>query len=140
MAKNNLNGWSLTLLRVVLGIIFTYHGYMKLFAPGGFTGTVQFFASIGIPLAPWSALVAALVEFVGGLALIAGMLTKLSTGLLIIEMLVAFFKVHIRNGFFIGMSYGYEFVLLILASLVVLMASGAGKLSLGKLFRKKFLK
>ncbi len=138
MAKNNkFNEWSLTLLRIVLGIIFTYHGYGKLFVIGGLPGTAAFFAQIGIPLANYAAVLVALVEFFGGLSLLLGMLTKWAAFLLIIEMLVAFFKVHIKQGFFITpQAYGYEFVLLILASLVVIFFSGAGRLSFGKKFFK----
>ena len=140
MAKNKLNEWSLTLLRIVLGVIFTYHGHMKLFVPGGFTGSVQFFASIGLPAPLYSALIVSFLEFFGGLLLLIGMLTRWVLALLIIEMLVAFFKVHLRSGFFISQTaYGYEYLLLILASLVVLLAGGAGRLSLGKMFKNKNL-
>ncbi len=138
MAKNG--NWSQTLLRVVLGIIFTYHGYMKLFAPGAFSGTVKFFEAIGMPVPKFSALLAAGVEFFGGILLILGAVTMLATVALLIEMLVAFFKVHLANGFFISMqAYGYEFVLVLIAALVVVMANGAGKLSLGKMFKNKWL-
>lgn len=139
MAKNNsINQWSLTLLRVVLGIIFAYHGYMKLFVPGGFTGTVQFFTAIKIPLPVYSALVVSAVEFFGGLFLILGLLTKWSSVLLLANMLVAFFMVHLKNGFLVSKG-GYEFVLLILAALVVILGSGAGKISIGKLLKNKNL-
>jgi len=139
MAKNKTNELALALLRVVLGIIFTYHGYTKLFVSGGFTGTIQFFAAIGIPLPTYAALLVSVVEFVGGLCLVFGLLTKWSTLLLIINMLVAFFSVHLKNGFSVSKG-GYEFVLLILAALVVVLVNGAGKLSLGKLFRSRHLK
>ncbi len=138
MAKNGLNQWSLTFLRIVLGFILMYHGYMKLFVPGGFTGTVGFMTALKIPLPLYSGLFIALLEFLGGIFLIFGMVTKLTSFLLFIEMLVAFFKVHLKNGLVIsGAAYGYEFVLLILAALVIILVNGAGKLSLGKLFKKK---
>lgn len=138
--KNEWNEWSLTLLRVVLGIIFLYHGYVKLFVPGGFTGTIGFFKAIGIPLPVYSALIVSAVEFVGGALLILGLLTKWASVVLFIEMLVAFFKVHWQQGFFImPPSYGYEFALLILAGLVVVAASGAGKWSVGSRFKNRQL-
>ena len=142
MAKNNgLNQWSLTLLRVVLGVIFLYHGYLKLFAPGGFTGTVGFLTALKIPLPHYAALFISLVEFVGGILLLIGLLTRGASVLLFIEMLVAFFKVHIKLGLVISQqAYGYEFIMLILAVLVVIMANGPGRFSIGKmLFRKKSL-
>ena len=139
MAKNNsVSQWSLTLLRVVLGIIFAYHGYLKLIVPGGFTGTVQFFTAIKIPLPLYSALVVSVVEFFGGLFLILGLLTKWSSILLLIDMLVALFMVHLKNGLLISKG-GYEFVLVLIAGLVVIISSGTGKLSIGKLFKNKNL-
>ena len=131
MAKNSINQWSLTLLRLVLGVVFIYHGYLKLFVPGGFTGTNQFFASIGLPLSLYSALVASVVEFAGGLFLILGVATKWSSFVLMLEMLVAFFVVHLKNGLLVSKG-GYEFVLVLIAGLIVVFSSGGGRLSLGK--------
>lgn len=138
MAKNNLNQWSLTLLRVVLGFIFMYHGYLKLFPPGGFTGTVGFFTMLKIPFPLYSALLVSIVEFAGGLFLLFGMVTKWSSLLLIANMLVAFFVVHLKNGLLVSKN-GYEFVLVLLAGLVVVLSSGAGKLSVGKFFKSRHL-
>ncbi|MBI3036007.1 DoxX family protein [Candidatus Woesearchaeota archaeon] len=137
MAKNELTQWTLTLLRVVLGVIFAYHGYLKLFVKGGLPGTASFFAQVGIPLANLSAVVVAFAEFFGGILLLLGLLTKWTSLVLIFQMLVAFFMVHLRNGFLVSKG-GYEFVLLILAALVALLVNGAGSFSLGKkLFKSK---
>ena len=141
MPKNKFNQWSLTLLRVVLGVIFTYHGYGKLLVKGGLPATSQFFAVVGIPMANYAAVLVAFLEFFGGLLLILGLFSRLVSVALIIEMLVAFYKVHLNQGFFISpQAYGYEFILLILAVLVVILVNGAGEISLGKkLFKKKWL-
>lgn len=138
MAKNNnTGGWSLALLRVVLGAMFILHGYAKLFVPSGFKGTVDFFTLIGIPFAKYSALLVASAEFFGGLLLILGLLTRWTALVLVIEMIVAFFKVHFKQGYFImPPAYGYEFILLIIAALVVILSNGPGSLSLGKMLSK----
>ncbi|MBS3096687.1 DoxX family protein [Candidatus Woesearchaeota archaeon] len=139
MAKND-SSWTIALLRVVLGVIFAYHGYLKLFVPGGFKGTAAFLASLGIPLPLYSALIVSAVEFFGGVFLILGMVTRWSTVLLIIDMLVAFFLVHMKNGLLVSKG-GYEFVLVLLAGLAVVLANGAGKFSLGsKYFKSGHLK
>lgn len=139
MAKNNVNEWSLTFLRVVLGVIFAYHGYLKLFVPGGFSGTVGFFTAIGLPLPLYSALLASVVEFAGGLFLLFGFITRWTSFVIVLQMLVAFFTVHLKNGLLVSKG-GYEFVLVLIAALVVLFANGSGKLSLGKkLFKNKQL-
>ena len=135
--NNKFNQWTLTLLRVVLGVIFTYHGYGKLFVKDALPGTAQFFAAIGIPLANYAAVLIAFLEFFGGLLLIVGLLTRWVSLLLIIEMLVALFKVHLKQGFLITpQAYGYEFILLILTALVVVLVNGPGSLSVGKKFFK----
>lgn len=139
MPKNNLSKWTLALLRVVLGVIFAYHGYLKLFVAGALPGTAAFFAQVGIPMANVSAVVVAFAEFVGGLFLILGVVTKWTALVLMFQMLVAFFMVHLKNGLIVS-NGGYEFVLLILAGLVVLLVNGAGALSLGKLFKAKILR
>ena len=51
-------------------------------------------------------------------------------------MLVAFLKVHLKNGLLIS-NGGYEFVLALLAALAVVLVNGAGALSFGKRFFKR---
>ena len=137
MAKNKFGEWSLALLRAVLGFIFAYHGYLKLFTAGGLPGTALLFSKIGIPFPNIFAVIVAFAEFGGGILLLIGLLTRFTSLALIFEMLVAFFKIHLKNGFIITQnSYGYEFILLILICLFIILINGAGKLSLGKLFSK----
>ena len=137
MARNNKsNSSSLTLLRVVIGVIFAYHGYIKLFPAGGFSGTVTFFQSVGIPLAKYAALLVGGVEFFGGLLLIFGVLMRLASFFLIINMLVALFKVHIKNGLLLKYG-GSEVALVLLAGLFVLFGQGPGKFTVKSLFKKR---
>ena len=86
--------WGLLILRVVAGVIFVLHGYGKLFgnAPGMemFTGMVS---KLGFPAAGLFAYLAALSEFVGGIALILGVCVETASIFLAIVMLVAFFGV-----------------------------------------------
>ena len=124
--------WSLALLRVIVGVIFAYHGYLKLFVPGGFKGTIAFFGAIGIPMPVYSALLVSVVEFAGGLFLILGFLAKWASVLLIINMAVALFKVHLKNGFLIANS-GFEFVGLLIFSSLVILLNGSGNLSLDRI-------
>jgi putative oxidoreductase len=137
--ENKLGSWALAFLRVVLGIIFAYHGYVKLFVPGGFKGTVAFFGAIGLPAPAWAALVVAAVEFFGGLALLVGLMTRWASALLFVVMLVAVFKVHLANGFFVSAG-GYEFALSLLGGLAVIYSVGAGNLAWGNSFKNSNLK
>ena len=120
-------------LRIVLGIIFIVHGYMKLF--GGIEGTTGFFTNIGIPLAGFFAYVVAIAEFFGGIALILGIFVKIASSLLAVDMVVAILVVHLSKGFLIS-NGGYEFTLVLLGGLIALILLGAGELSLQKVFKK----
>jgi putative oxidoreductase len=75
-----------------------------------------------VPLA-W---VVAITEFVGGICVFFGFLTRFWAAGLAIDMAVALFKVHLANGFFISKN-GFEFVLTlgVLALAVVFMGPGS---------------
>ncbi len=127
-------------LRLIAGIIFTAHGAQKLFAwfgGYGLQGTGQWMDSIGLSPGYLMALMAGSAEFFGGLLLIAGLLTRPTSFVLAITMVVAIFSVHFENGLFMSAN-GYEFALILLAASVSLVISGAGKLSLDNLLAKRF--
>ena len=71
---------SLTLLRVALGVIFFAHGAQKVlgwWGGTGFSGTMDFFThGIGIPTL--FAVLAIMAEFLGGIGLIFGLLTRVA--------------------------------------------------------------
>jgi putative oxidoreductase len=92
----------------------------------------MFFAKVGIPLALFMAWVVAVVEIVAGIALIRGIFIKTSAVLLGIIMLVAIFYVKFSRGF-----SAYEIDLVLLASLIVLYANGAGICAPPCFFNKK---
>ena len=127
--------WSLTLLRAVLGFVFMYHGYLKLFSTGGLGGTIKFFTAIAIPLPAFSAVVVSIAEFAGGLFLILGFLAKWTSLVLMIDMAVAIYKVHFNKGFLAANS-GYEFVALLFFSLLVILFNGPGSLALERVIFK----
>jgi putative oxidoreductase len=136
-------------LRIIIGIGFIYHGFPKLFDGGhrlGFTGMVE---NIGVPAAGLAAWVVGLVEFFGGLMLIAGAFVAVVTALQIIIMLVALFGVHLSNGFnfmhvigqtdtgpVFGMP-GYEVNLLYIAALLALLLLGPSQWSVDKALAQK---
>ena len=120
--------WGIALLRVVTGIIFLMHGQQKLFefGIGGVTGMMT---GLGVPAPGPMAIVVTLVELVGGLALILGAFTRIAAVLVAIVVLVAFFLVHLPNGFF-ATTGGVELVLLLATAGVTLLLTGPGALAL----------
>lgn len=123
------------ILRVVTGFIFFFHGYAKVFGMG-MEQTAGFFASVGIPAAGFFAWVVAYGELIGGLMLMAGLLTHWVSKFNIGVMLGAIWFVHLANGFN-AMNGGYEFQLLLLVVSVYLMVGGSGKWSLDKVVFKE---
>lgn len=116
----------LLLLRVIAGIVFAAHGGQKLFVYG-FDGVTGAFSQMGIPFAGIAGPLVALVEFFGGLALIAGLLTRLAGAGLTVIMLGALFMVHLAAGFFAP--NGIEFVLTLAGVAATLSLTGAGRYS-----------
>jgi putative oxidoreductase len=114
----------LLVLRLVLGAIMIAHGYTKVF--GGmphFVDTVR-----GIHLPGWLAYLSAATEFGGGMLLIAGFLTRFVALCVCVDMVVAIFGVHLKNGF---MGQGnYQFPLALAAIAFSLMFTGAGPISI----------
>lgn len=127
-----MQGWGITLMRVMVGIVFLVHGLQKLFV-SGIGGTAGFFESLAIPLPMVAAVVVTLVETVGGAALILGLATRWVAIPLAIDMLVATLLVHLPNGFFAVPNGGYELTLLLLIANVSLVLAGAGALALDNL-------
>jgi putative oxidoreductase len=123
--------WGITLLRVVVGFAFFMHGQQKLFQMG-VGGVGGFFASLGIPAPELAAVVVSIVETVGGLALILGVLTRLVGVLLAADMLVAMLVVHRPNGFYAG-DGGIELVLVLGAAALALAITGPGALAVDTL-------
>jgi len=118
-------------LRLLAGVIFTAHGAQKLFAwfgGYGLEGTGQWMESIGLAPGYLMALMAGSAEFFGGLLLIIGFLTRPTSFVLAITMIVAIFTVHINNGLFMS-NNGYEFALSLLAITLALFIQGGGKYS-----------
>jgi putative oxidoreductase len=134
------NDAAVSVLRLVLGIVFFAHGAQKMlgwFGGYGFTGTMSFFTGMmHIPVV--FAFLAIAAEFFGGLGLIFGLFTRVAAFGIFCNMLVAVAMVHHQFGFFMNWTgaqkgEGYEYHLVLLATLVVLMIRGGGAASVDRL-------
>jgi len=124
----------LAFIRVITGVIFLAHGAQKLFV-FGLDGVTGGFAQMGIPMAGVVAPLVALLEFVGGIALIGGFLTRPVSLALAFNMLGALLFAHVKNGFFLP--GGFEFVLLLMATTVALTLAGAGAFAIDSLIARR---
>lgn len=129
-----LQGWGITVIRVATGIVFLMHGGQKLFV-WGFGGVAVFMGKVGVPVPMLAGVVVTLAEFLGGLALVIGLLTRWSAILLAINMGVAILTVHLPNGFFLP--EGFEFPLTLLAANAALALLGSGEASVDGLLAQR---
>jgi putative oxidoreductase len=128
MKSSAFRDLSLLIARVGIGVIFVAHGWQKFFT-NGIDATQQAFDGMGVPLPDLSAIAAATIELVGGFALIAGVATPVVGILLFLDMLGAFVIVHVDKGIFVSEG-GYELVLALGVTSLLIAATGAGRLSI----------
>jgi putative oxidoreductase len=129
---------ALLVLRLVPGLLFIGHGLQKLvpakYSPpllhaSGPSAAAGFFEQLGLrPGLPF-VFAAGLAEIGGGFLIASGLVTPLGTALLAAVMTVAVVAVHLRHGIWVAEG-GFEFALLMLASVYVVSALGPGSLSI----------
>lgn len=114
--------------RVALGVVFLAHGLDKLFGcfgGGGLSETTQQFAELGLNPPQFQALMAGVMEALGGLFVLLGLFTRVGGAMIAATMVVAIVVVHGPNGLF-ARDGGFEYPLVALASAISLMLSGGG--------------
>ena len=135
---------TLTVLRIVLGVVFFAHGAQKMlgwFGGYGFSGTMGFFTQkMGIPTP--LAFLAIAAEFFGSLGLLFGLFTRIAALGVATDMIVAIFTVHLQNGLFMNWGgnqkgEGFEYHLLAIALAIAVVVKGAGALSLDRLLWRR---
>ena len=127
------------MLRAAAGLMLVPHGAQKLFGWFGGYGldaTGQFFATkLGLP--PSFALLAGLIEFVGGIALALGLATRPVAALVTGLMAVAVVQVHLGNGYFWTQG-GYEYPLLWSIVALSFVLRGGGRYSVDGQIGREF--
>jgi putative oxidoreductase len=115
---------AILLTRLTLGSVLLAHGLLK-FLVFTLPGTAGFFASVGFP--GWTAYIVAPLEVLAGVAMIAGVHSRVFA-LLTLPVQVGAGLVHLGNGWlFSNAKGGWEFpaVLVALTVIVILLGDGA---------------
>ncbi|MDP8991123.1 MAG: DoxX family protein, partial [Acidobacteriota bacterium] len=136
------NDWTLTILRLAVGIMILPHGLQKTlgwFDGPGFSAQMAGFERGHIPAA--FAFLAIMAEFLGGIGLIVGALTRIAAFGVAVNMVVGVYMLHWPNGFFMNWTgrqkgEGFEFHILVVAMPQVLMARGGGAASVDRAIAK----
>ncbi len=125
--------WGATLLRLVLGVAMVYHGHGKVIPAHGFMAHPlsamreynHYVAGLGMP--GWLGYVSALTEFVGGIFLLLGLLTRFAALMVAGNMAVALCGVTLHRGYAAS-----EYVLALLALAVMLACTGGGAIAMDR--------
>jgi putative oxidoreductase len=126
-----LAAWGPLVLRIGSGVVFVVHGYPKLFGPQpGPRGFAQYLQSLRFAPPLFWAYAAAVAEFVGGICLLAGFLTRLAALVLAIEFLVIILRVKWSKGFAPPGGGGWEYDWALLTMAVTLLLTGPGRWAL----------
>jgi putative oxidoreductase len=132
--------WTLTAIRIILGVVFFAHGAQKMLGWFGGAGlketirTMHEYIHVPIPLA----FLAVSSEFFGGLGLIVGLLSRVAAIGIGFTMISAIVMVHSRYGLFMNWlgdrpGHGIEYHLLVIALVIAILVGGSGAASLDHL-------
>jgi len=143
LKTDNLD-WGALIARVFLGVVILPHGLQKLlgmFDGYGFSATVEYFSSTGIPSLIGVLIV--LAESFGALFLILGLISRISAAGMVLIMLGAMVMVHSQFGFFMNWfgaqaGEGFEYHLLALGLALIVLVRGGGKWALDGEISKMF--
>lgn len=119
---------ALLIARIALGLPFIFHGAQIAFGAFGGSGLTGF-TKMGSPM-----VVAVLVgygEFLGGLGVLFGVLSRIASVGLLVIMLGAIFTVHLSHGYNVQKE-GFEYALTLALLALVIIVVGPARWMLGK--------
>jgi putative oxidoreductase len=131
-----LQPWTLFLLRIALGVAMVYNSWSKVYPPGGFhhghyLAAVEtfnnFVAHMGLPR--WLGYFSTVTEFLGGLCLIVGLLTRFWGLMVAINMIFAIALVNAHHGY-----SGSQYSIALTTMALMLFTAGSGAISLDRRF------
>jgi putative oxidoreductase len=129
---------ALLALRIGLGVELVVHGWPKIKKPGGMAGWL---GQMGMKPAVFWSWIVALTEFLGGIALILGLLTRFAAFFVTIQfLLISFYlkPVKMKVAFTTPQGAGWEFDWLILIMSLALLLAGSGAYGLDRVLALPF--
>lgn len=139
-----MTGPGLLVLRLALAVVFVAHGAHKLFGlfngpgigPGGVDATAASFTALGLEPAFLLAVAAGLTQFLGGLLISVGLLTRWASLSLVVYVIIGIWTEHLKWGFYLnwvgdaGRGNGIEYSVVLLGALICLVVAGGGDWSI----------
>jgi len=135
---DKLSEYAYPLIRIVAGLTLAPHGCQKLFEwfGGNRVGTAALFSKVGLEPAMSLVYLTGSIELIGGLCIALGLFTRAAGAVVFVMLTVAWYKVHLVNGFFwtkLGIEYPLFWSLVMLAFAF----GGGGKYSLDEKIGKE---
>ncbi len=129
-----LQDLGLLLARLVFGAVMVYHGWTRW--QSGVSTQAEYLAQYGLPeplLFAWGAVV---LEVLGGVMLILGILTPAVAGLFVVEFTMVVLWIRWRNGLAV-LSNGYEYSSVLAVLALLLTVFGSGRVSVDRLLLRR---
>jgi putative oxidoreductase len=137
-------GIGLAVLRLALAVVYAAHGAHILFGTwaspgigaGGLPSTAERYAALGLHPEFLLAVLAGVIQLLGGILLACGLLTRWASVALIGYLGIGIWKEHYRWGFFLNWigaperGQGIEYSLVLIGALICLIIAGGGDWSL----------
>lgn len=121
-----------TLFRVVVGLLFVTHGLSSVFGVlGGHLGSGE-----PVPFAEWPSWWAALIQLVGGVLVLSGLVTRIAAVICSGSMAYAYFVVHQPEGL-LPLQNGGELAALFCWSFLIVAVLGPSRWSVDELLARR---
>jgi putative oxidoreductase len=132
-SERRANAVTATALRVMTGVILATHGALKLL---DVDGTAHGFLQLGIPYPHYAVYLAIAGEFLGGIGLVLGLLTRIAALGTLSSMAVAIGYAHFGHGL-LAKNGGWEYPLVLGLVSLFFVTHGGGPVSLDVLFTRR---